>query len=202
MQKMQFRIKKINVTISFTFFALILLIVVFRKSELLYLTCIFAILHEIGHLIALRKAGVIITGFKISCFGANIKTENFKKIKAKEEVMILLLGPIVNFCFFVLFFILNFFLNEEIFSQIYLVNLCLFVFNMLPFYNFDGGKIIEVLLKNKFNEKASNMAVTCISFIVLIPFCWFSIKAFLLNNNNFYYLIVSALMLLTIILKK
>ena len=199
---MQFRIKKINVTISFTFFALILLVVVFRKSELLYLTCIFAILHEIGHLIALRKAGVIITGFKISCFGANIKTENLKKIKAKEEVMILLLGPIVNFCFFVLFFILNIFFNEEIFSQIYLVNLCLFVFNMLPFYNFDGGKIIEVLLKNKFNEKASNIAITCISFIVLIPFCWFSIKVFLLNNNNFYYLIVSALMLLTIILKK
>ena len=175
---------------------------VFRKSELLYLTCFFAILHEIGHLFALRKAGVIITDFKISCFGANIKTENFKKIKAKEEVMILLLGPIVNFCFFVLFFILNIFFNEEIFSQIYLVNLCLFVFNMLPFYNFDGGKIIEVLLKNKFNEKASNIAITCISFIVLIPFAWFSIKVFLLNNNNFYYLIVSALMLLTIILKK
>ncbi len=199
---MQFRIKKINVTISFTFFALILLVVVFRKSELLYLTCIFAILHEIGHLIALRKAGVIITGFKISCFGGNIKTENFKKIKTKEEVMILLLGPFVNFCFFVLFFVLNSFLNKKIFTQIYLVNLCLFVFNMLPFYNFDGGKIIEVLLKNKLNEKASNMAVTCISFIVLIPFCWFSIKVFLLNNNNFYYLIVSALMLLTIILKK
>ena len=73
---MQFRIKKINVTISFTFFALILLVVVFRKSELLYLTCIFAILHEIGHLIALRKAGVIITAFKISKEPAGAKSSN------------------------------------------------------------------------------------------------------------------------------
>ncbi len=199
---MQFKIKNIKVTISFTFLALILLLIVFRKNNFLYLTCFFAIFHEIGHLITLRKFGVEILEFKVSFFGANIKTENFRKLKPTEEIKILLAGPLVNLILFVLFIGLNSFNQKVIFTNIYLINLCLFIFNILPFYNFDGGKIIEILLKSKFNEKTSSTLITLISFIVLIPFVWFSINVFLQNNNNFYYLFVSALMLVTIILKK
>ena len=182
---MQFKIKDIKVRISFTFFALVLLLVIFRKNDFLYLTCFFAVFHEMGHLFALRNFGVIITDFEISFLGANIKTENFKKIKPAEEIKILFAGPFVNLLILNVFILLNCFYEKELFTKICLINLCLFIFNMLPFYNFDGGKIIEILLKCKFREKTSDVLITCISFIILIPFIWFSINVFLKNNSNF-----------------
>ena len=199
---MQFKIKNIKINLSFTFFALIILLIVFNKNEFLYLTCFFAIIHEAAHLVALNNFGVIITEFKISLFGANIKTESYKKISVKNEIIILLAGVMANLLFAILFSVLNYFIKSEITENIFLINSSLFIFNLLPFYNFDGGKIIEILLKTKFNEKTADVLVSCISFIVLIPFTWFSINLFLQNYNNFYFLIVSVLMLLTIILKK
>jgi stage IV sporulation protein FB len=202
MQKMQFKIKNTKITISFTFFALIILLVVFNKNEFLYLTCFFAIIHELAHLVALYKFGVVINEFKISLFGANIKTENYKKTSIKNEIIILLAGVTANLFFAVFFSVLNYFIKSEIAQNIFLINLSLFIFNLLPFYNFDGGKIIELLLKTKLNEKTADFLISCISFVVLIPIIFVSINVFLQNHNNFYFLVVSMLMLLTIILKK
>ncbi len=199
---MQFKFKNIKITISFTFFALIILLVIFNKNDFLYLTCIFAIFHEFGHLFALNKFGVKISEFKISVFGANIKTESFKKVSMKNEIIILFSGPLINFAFSIVFHFINLFIKNEILNESILINLGLAIFNLLPFYNFDGGKIIETLLKYRFKEKTSDILLTCISIIVLIPITLFSINAFLQNYNDFYYLVVSALMLLTIILKK
>jgi Zn-dependent protease len=199
---MQFKFKNIKITISFTFFALIILLVIFNKNDFLYLTCIFAIFHEFGHLFALNKFGVKISEFKISLFGANIKTESFKKIPIKNEIIILFSGPLINFTFSIVLYFINLFIKNEMFNKLILINLGLAIFNLLPFYNFDGGKIIETLFKYKLKEKTADILLTCISIIVLIPMTLFSINAFLQNYNDFYYLVVSALMLLTIILKK
>ncbi len=199
---MQFKFKNIKITISFTFFALIILLVIFNKNDFLYLTCVFAIFHEFGHLFALYKFGVKISEFKISLFGANIKIENFKKISLKKEIIILFSGPFTNLIFGVVSYFINLYIENDILKNLILINLGLAIFNLLPFYNFDGGKIIETLLKYRFKEKTSDILLTCISIIVLIPITLFSINAFLQNYNDFYYLVVSALMLLTIILKK
>lgn len=199
---MQFKFKNIIITISFTFFALVLLLFIFRKNDFLYFTCFFAIIHEFGHLFALNKFGVKILEFKISLFGANIKTENFKKIPIKSEIIILFSGPLINLILCIVLHITNLIIKNINLNNLVLINLCLAIFNLLPFYNFDGGKIVEILLKSKFNEKLSETIISCISFAVLIPISVFSINLFLQNYNNFYFLLVSALMLLTIILKK
>ena len=199
---MQFKFKNIKITISFTFFALILLLFIFRKNDFLHFTCFFAIIHEFGHLFALNKFGVKILEFKISLFGANIKTEKLKKIPIKSEIIILFSGPLINLILSVVLHIANLIIKNVSLNNLVLINLCLAIFNLLPFYNFDGGKIVEILLKSKFNEKLSETIISCISFAVLIPISVFSINLFLQNYNDFYFLLVSALMLLTIILKK
>ena len=199
---MRFDFKNIKITMSFTFFALIILLVILGKNDFLYLTCIFAIFHEFGHLFALYKFGVKISELKISLFGANIKTESFKKIPIKNEVLILFSGPLVNLGFGVVIYFVNLIFKNKTLNDFMFINFGLAFFNLLPFFNFDGGEIIEVLLKNKFNEKVAEVLLTCISFVVLVPITWFSVNAFLENYNDFYYLVVSALMLLTIILKK
>ena len=199
---MQFKFKNIKITVSFTFFALIILLVIFNKNDFLYFTCFFAIIHELGHLFTLNKFGVKICELKISLFGANIKTESFKRISMKKEIIVLLSGPLINLCFSAVLYLLNFIIKNVDFNNLISINLSLGIFNLLPFYNFDGGKIIEILLKSKLNEKISETIVSCISFAVLIPLILFSVNIFLQNYKDFYFLVVSLLMLLTIILKK
>ena len=199
---MQFKFKNIKITVSFTFFALIILLVIFNKNDFLYFTCFFAIIHELGHLFTLNKFGVKICELKISLFGANIKTESFKRISMKKEIIVLLSGPLINLCFSAVLYLLNFIIKNVDFNNLISINLSLGIFNLLPFYNFDGGKIIEILLKSKLNEKISETIVSCISFAILVPFTLFSVNIFLRNYKDFYFLVVSLLMLLTIILKK
>ena len=92
---MQFKFKNIKITVSFTFFALIILLVIFNKNDFLYFTCFFAIIHELGHLFTLNKFGVKICELKISLFGANIKTESFKRISIKKSKFF---PPNLTFC--------------------------------------------------------------------------------------------------------
>ncbi len=199
---MQFKIKNTKITISFTFFALIIILISLNRTEFLYTSIIFAIAHEIGHLLALKIFNVSIKEFEISLFGGNIKVLNSNKIKYWQTAIISLSGPLLNIFFFILFYILNIFFENKLTYEIVVINLVLALFNLLPFYNFDGGKILCSVLLNFFDEKTVNIIITITSFVILIPFTYLAIYIFTLDFKNFYLLIASLLMLLTIIFKK
>ena len=198
---MQFKIKNIKIKISFTFFALILLLIIFQKTEYLIISLTSAIFHEAGHLLALMYFKTEILEFKISIFGANIKTTVRNQINYFKDIFISFSGPLVNLIISVFSYIFYNICFKKVFFDIYIVNLVLALFNLLPFYGFDGGKILQIILKQKFSDSAAEKAVTLISILILIPFIWFSFKVFLINKNDFYCLAVTILMLLTILLK-
>lgn len=199
---MQFKFGNTRIIISFTFFALIIILISLNKTEFLYSTIIFAILHEIGHLLALKHFKISIEEFKVSLFGGNIKILNNNKIQYYQNAIISFCGPLVNLFFFVLFYLLNIFLKNKFINEIYVINLVLAAFNLLPFYNFDGGKILASILMNFLQEKTVNYIITITSFIILIPFTYLAVYIFMLDSKNFYLLVSAVLMLLTIIFKK
>lgn len=199
---MQFKFGNTRIIISFTFFALIIILISLNKTEFLYSTIIFAILHEIGHLLALKYFKISIEEFKVSLFGGNIKILNNNKIQYYQNAIISFCGPLVNLFFFVLFYLLNIFLKNKFINEIYVINLVLAAFNLLPFYNFDGGKILTSILMNFLQEKTVNYIITITSFIILIPFTYLAVYIFMLDSKNFYLLVSAVLMLLTIIFKK
>ncbi len=199
---MQFKFGDTRIIISFTFFALIIILISLNKTEFLYSTIIFAILHEIGHLLALKHFKISIEEFKVSLFGGNIKILNNNKIQYYQNAIISFCGPLVNLFFFILFYLLNKFLKNKFTNEIFVVNLVLATFNLLPFYNFDGGKILGSILMNFLQEKTVNYIITITSFIILIPFTYLAVYIFMLDSKNFYLLVSAVLMLLTIIFKK
>ena len=199
---MQFKFGNTRIIISFTFFALIIILISLNKTEFLYSTIIFAILHEIGHLLALKHFKISIEEFKVSLFGGNIKILNNNKIQYYQNAIISFCGPLVNLFFFALFYLLNIFLKNKFINEIYVINLVLAAFNLLPFYNFDGGKILASILMNFLQEKTVNYIITITSFIILIPFTYLAVYIFMLDSKNFYLLVSAVLMLLTIIFKK
>lgn len=199
---MQFKIKNTKITVSFTFFALIIILISINKTEFLYSSIVFAILHEFGHISALKYFKIPIEEFKISLFGGNIKLLNNNKIKYYQSAIISFCGPLVNILFFLIFYILNLFLYNKIFYEFFVINLVLATFNLLPFYSFDGGKILSLILMCFIQEKTVNSIITVTSFLVLIPFTYIAVKVFIIDFKNLYLIVASLLMLLTIIFKK
>ena len=130
------------------------------------------------------------------------KTENNTHTNYIQDILINFSGPFVN----ILISIFCYFLNVLVYSpklvDITAVNAVLGIYNLLPFYNFDGGKILEILLKIKLSKKLSEDISTTVSILILIPFIYFSFTIFFQNKSNFYFIIVTLLMLLAIILKK
>ena len=199
---MQFKIFNTEVKISFTFFSLILLLFCFNKEKVLLQTVLFSVLHEIGHLIALRIFKVEIEAFSLSLFGGNISRKTLNSTKYLQDVLIYFSGPFLNLFLYIIFIL--FYNNSDfyLYKELATVNLFICLFNLLPFYSFDGGKILLSVFKIFFSEKASEAIVTAASFVVAVPFTAFTITLFLKNPGNFHLVILSMFMLLSLILKK
>ena len=117
------------------------------------------VIHEMGHALV----GIIL-GYKLDKITfypyGGITTFNLPlNIPLKEELMILLAGPIMQI---IGYFILN------PFYDIKLYHYTLLIFNLLPIYPLDGGKILNILCNYSFNYLKSFSLTFIISFLFLI----------------------------------
>ena len=101
-----------------------------------------ALLHEAGHLLVLRARRIPVLSLRISLSGASIVTP---PLGYCDELLAASAGPVINF---VLFFA---FLKRIPYFA--LVNLGLLLFNLLPFYPLDGGRILRALLRLLLGER-------------------------------------------------
>jgi len=112
-------------------------------------------LHELGHSYVARRYGISITSITLFIFGgvANMKGE---PPTPRSEFRMAIAGPITNFILSILFF----FLYSEPFSPgvkalfLYLskINLILGVFNLVPGFPMDGGRILRSILWRTRND--------------------------------------------------
>ena len=148
-----------------------------NQIEIYALLMLFALLHEIGHLCA----GVLL-GFKPKSIGVNpfgfqiefkTKVEDYnKKIKKGNELclkkmVIALAGPIVNL-FIILICIL---INKEMLiakDTIIYSNILLIIFNLLPIYPLDGGRILKQIVHIFKGKKEAYKRINIISKITVI----------------------------------
>lgn len=198
---MQFKLKNIKIKISFSFFALLLILISVQKNEYIYISLASAILHEIGHLVSLFYFNADILEFNISAFGANIKRGFLNKTNYFEDFLISFSGPLFNLLAWGLFHLIYLVKPNELLLEIAIINFVLALFNLLPFNNFDGGKILKIILKIKFNDLLADKILKIISVIILVGFTLFSVKAFTADFNNFYCIFISFLLLITFLTK-
>ncbi len=126
-------------------FIVYLLILFFCNLLQYYLIFFLAIcIHEITHAIVGVGMGIKIKSTTISFSGLSLQFYDFQ-IKKIKKIIILFSGPIINLI--IAIFTYTFWGEEQIFFI--LCNLTLFIFNMLPIYPLDGGKILLEIIKNK-----------------------------------------------------
>ena len=158
---------------------LILIIFFFcNQLELYLLFMIFTVIHEMGHLIAglflgFKPKGINIMPMGLSiCFyintdNFNLKVKNTKIINLKKLV-ISFSGPLINF----LIAIICMFGSIELFNfgseQIICTNLLIALFNLIPIYPLDGGRIVKCVLNIYKDLKNTYKCTNNISNITLI----------------------------------
>lgn len=135
-------------------------------------------IHELSHYCMVLKLKVESESLNIHLLGARLELSNFDELEFREKLLICFAGPMLNLIIAILFFILYKFICSS--NYIYLnmeINLVLFIFNMLPIYPLDGGKILGTLLEEKLIFTEVNDVLSKMSYLFGIGFILLSIAA-------------------------
>lgn len=152
------------------------------QIEIYCLCLLFALIHELGHVLVARILGNKLLKFKIMPLGfsiflqTNIEDYN-KKIKkgnmyVLKNLIISIAGPITN----IIIFLVAFFLPIELMlkEKIIYINAIIAIFNLIPMYPLDGSKILQNALKlfcsNKESYKYTNIVANA-TLIIFTIFC-------------------------------
>jgi len=157
-------------TVGSLVYGLVLLAVLF--------TCV--ILHELGHSLMAQEYGIRVRNITLFPFGGAAFIEQMP-MRPRSEMMITLAGPAVNVAIAatllpILFFdavvigseSIGGFLKEfdslsmtGVLLYIFLANIMLVLFNLLPVFPMDGGRLLQGLLWFKIGYYKSTM-ITCV----------------------------------------
>jgi Zn-dependent protease/predicted transcriptional regulator len=148
-------------------------------------------LHELGHSFQALKFGVKVRDITLMPMGGLARLEEMPD-KPEQELRIAIAGPLVNFAIVAVLFALGVLLQtravislQELYTSLgqvswsgmlaYLTmaNLVIGVFNLIPAYPMDGGRILRALLAMKLDYgKATSIAVSVGQGLALLLGLW------------------------------
>lgn len=201
---MQFKIMNTEFKISFTFLALILIVILQNFEKKIIITLIFAVAHEMIHLILIYLFSVAPKRVSLNLFGADILRDSGCNNSLNAEILINISAPLFNLLICILCYSISVFnqSNKDVFNNIADCNFVLGVFNLIPFYNFDGGNALNAFLLKYINVKTACYVITIISVAVTLIFSILSIYIFLNYQHNMTLIFISLYMIFCIIFKK
>lgn len=142
---MRLSICGILLEIHFTFLILIAVLAATGNSAFVLSIILFSILHELGHGITAQLLGYSIEKITANFFGGVLHLQS-PNIKPFHEMIIHISGPGLNLFIGTIFFIISGYCSSPYMETIIYANLLLGVFNLIPFYPLDGGKIITLYI--------------------------------------------------------
>ena len=127
------------------------------KIEMFAYYYLFVLMHELSHILVALILKVDVKEIELLPIGINAKYEN--KISLIRELIISLAGPIASIIFSIIF-------ENETFV---FMNICIAIFNLIPIYPLDGGRIVQSTLKMIFGEYiGKKLSYTITKFFLII----------------------------------
>lgn len=176
------KLKKIHP--SLMILSVIFLICGYGYEVLIFLLAL--VIHEASHAMIAKKYGYKLSNFYLMPYGACLSYEGI--FLEKEEIAIALAGPLSNLvtallCIAVWWIFPSSYVFTKYFVQ---SNFYLAIFNFLPCYPLDCGRIVRAIIKDKYSEKfAIKIAKFLSCFFVAVFFLMFLISFFVKINFNF-----------------
>ncbi|WP_052400827.1 M50 family metallopeptidase [Oceanobacillus jeddahense] len=177
----------------------IFIVVSFLTGSFTELAIIFSIvfLHELGHYIAASSFRWRISSIVLWAFGGVMKTDEHGTRPIREEVIVILAGPFVQVLIYGLLYVVSYFgvIPDYYFGLIFYYNTIILLFNLLPIWPLDGGKLVFLVLtafltfkKAYYATIIGSLAICAIIILVqlfLFPFTLssFLIWLFLIHEN-------------------
>lgn len=192
---MQLELKKTKLEFSISFVFIVTLMLLFFDENIVLLSVLSSLLHETGHLIAIRLCGERIEKVVFGVFGLRIERCAFTRVSYKSEVIIALGGITVNYTIFLLCLVV-YLLSGKATSFIFgIINLFVGLFNSVPVKSLDAGKVLLSLLKEKRSEEEAERTADCVSFVFSLGFLAFTVLYCVIIGLNFSLIAVSLYLL-------
>lgn len=123
--------------------------------------CAAVLAHEAGHLLCLRLLGEDVSAIRFFADGARIET---RPLPYATEFAAAASGPCINFLLFLA--------AKRGALLAAFVNLCLLLYNLLPLYPLDGGRMLRAALHLLLSERAARAAerAVAVSCLMLLSF--------------------------------
>lgn len=145
-------------------YILILVVIGFKGKILIAFILVF--MHEMVHFITAKKLGFKGFGIEILPIGAVLKLRDLDDAEPKEDLIISLSGPLFNLIFAMIAYFLNIKFKSEYLDILYISNLALGTFNLIPALPLDGGRILRDILAFKTFYKRANKITVNISLVI------------------------------------
>ena len=198
-----------QIKIDLKIFIFIVIFCFTRQIEIYGLLMFFAFLHELGHLFAGCVLGLKPVALQVNPLGLSvsfrIKTEDYNNriwkgnILAIKKLIIAASGPIVNLVLFIIFSLVD--VNIFNISNEFLAysNLLIFLFNLIPIYPLDGGRILRNVLhiitgledSHYYTNVISNISIIFLTMLASICIVYLKNVAIIFILVYLWYLIIS-----------
>lgn len=175
------RVKGIQIIIDYTWF-IIFFLVIYSMAEsyfpqtqkhftvpqywimgLIAATFLFisVLLHELAHSFVALKHGIQVTSIRLFIFGGLAQVSS-EPASGRHEFLIALAGPATSMALFMIFGMIWIFLYVTgmfhpagvVSLYLSMANLTLTLFNMIPGFPLDGGRILRAILWDRWNDVA------------------------------------------------
>ena len=170
-----------------------------KQIEIYAVIILFAVIHEIGHLLAGLALGMKPESIKLMPYGLSISFKLIPKDINKKigkgnlleikKIIVAMAGPLTNLM--IILIILH--INIDLFSNLIVIyaNLLIMIFNLIPIYPLDGGRILKGILHILDGKEISEKRINNISFITLIILTFISsIGIYYLKNVAIFFIII------------
>lgn len=187
-----------QIKVNLKIFLFLIIFIITRQIKIYAILMLFALIHELGHLIMgiiigfkPESISIIPTGFTIR-FKAESENYNRKikkaNILALKQIIIALAGPITNFLIIISTIIYyKITQNSELFSlpleMIIYSNILILIFNLIPICPLDGGRILKEAIHIFLGLYQSYVITNRISKIVIVLLTAISSIAILKYKN-------------------